>query len=60
MKAFHVKLRDTLYCLLHMGFTFFLGLIIHLPFSHLIVKSLKCLEICALISYLVILMQDKV
>ena len=60
MKAFHVKLRDTLYCLLHMGFTFFLRLIIHLPFSHLIVKSLKCLEICALISYLVILMQAKV
>ena len=44
MKAFHVKLRDILYYLLHMGFTFFPGLIIHLPFSHLIVKSLKCLS----------------
>ena len=60
MKAFHVKLRDILYCLLHMDFTFFPGLIIHLPFSHLIVKSLRCLEICPLKSYLVILMQAKV
>lgn len=47
-----VELKDTLCYLLLVGFIFFLGLIIHLPFSHLIVRSFKSLAIRALISHI--------